>query len=293
MRFELLPFQPVWLADLTLLINAHTSLVPPGWTLTDAQVDLLLAAPFWWQVHYPDQTRLADAEVLCVLEDGNLCAGTRLRYSDDRCTYITWILSKPESGDAFRYLLEEVETRARARGCQSLRFTRNELGAGWFDVPVVWPHIVQGLHEAGFEVEREWMLMSGKVNRYNNPMPDVQDLTLEWDARPQEAEWKVTARADGMLLGECEAWGIPAAFHGCSGYDEWITLEWLGVEEPYRRKGIGRWLMNEQLQFQAGRGIGKALMWTEIDNEAAIRLNEQMGFSRGPVCLQYRSRNLR
>jgi len=61
----------------------------------------------------------------------------------------------------------------------------------------------------------------------------------------------------------------------------WITFEWLGVESPYQRQGIGRWLLSEQLRRQAQRGIANAILWTEPDNRAMRRIGECWALAMG------------
>ncbi len=89
------------------------------------------------------------------------------------------------------------------------------------------------------------------------------------------------------LVGECQAWGVPPHFAGCPGVAEWMTIEWLGVEEPYRRKGFGRWLLHEQIRRQAQRGIRRCICWTGVDNWAARNLTESLGFRVGPECWEF------
>jgi GNAT superfamily N-acetyltransferase len=106
------------------------------------------------------------------------------------------------------------------------------------------------------------------------------------DLRPEEAalEWDVRAFAGGDLAGECQAWGIPPHLQVCPRAAAWITIEWIGVEGPYQRKGLGRWLLREQLRHQAARGVRHVILWTECEDAAARRFYEALGFTYGPEC---------
>jgi len=288
MRVEVSPFSLRWLSDLTAMVNAHISQVPPGWTLTESQVAATMSASSWWDVHYPAEPKPADFEVLCAAVNGRLAASAKILYVEDDGAYISWVVADSAEPDALSSLLDELIEHARQRQCKVLGFSRWEFGLGWFGIPILWSHLVRGLQGAGFKTEGEWVLVGGELTTATLPEPSGSpDVLVEWRINEPESEWKVVARLDGIEVGECEFWGIPAAFRVSSVYEDWITVEWIGVEKPYQRRGIGRRLFAEGLSYHAGRGVKNVLLWTDRDNVPFQRLAEQFGFRRGPVCLQF------
>lgn len=116
----------------------------------------------------------------------------------------------------------------------------------------------------------------------------LEPMRVVWQVDEAALEWELRLCADDQLIGECHAWGIPRHLADCDGYADWITVEWLGVELPYRGRGIGRWLLHEQLRRQAQRGITHAILWTGTDNAAVRRADEALGFQEGPECWEFR-----
>lgn len=288
MQPEIFPFSLRWLSDLTAMVNAHISQVPPGWTLTESQVAATMSVSSWWDVHYLAEPKTTDFEVLCAAENGRLAASAKILYVEDGGAYISWVVADSAEPDALSSLLDEVIEHARQRQCKGLGFSRWEFGLGWFGIPVLWSHLVRGLQGAGFEAEGEWVLVSGELPAATLLEPPGSiDVQVEWRINEPESEWKVVAWLDGIEVGECEFWGIPAVFRDSSDYEDWITVEWIGVEKPYQRRGIGRRLFAEGLRYQAGRGVKNVLLWTDMGNVPLQRLAEQFGFRRGPVCLQF------
>jgi len=283
-------FSDEWLPGLTDLINAHIAQVPPGWTVTEQQVAAVLATPALWNVHYPDEPVGFEMETRCVVADGRLVAAAQWCYPAQRGEgsfkgVVSWIVGVPEEAAALSLLLETLTVHSRARGCCALGIGRYAFGVGWMGVPTLWPHLVAGFEQAGFSCFHCWVMMMGTTDVPVLAAPEcATPMCLAWCADEAALEWGLRLCDGDQLIGECQAWGVPWHLAGCDGYAEWITVEWLGVEPPYQRQGIGRWLLSEQLRRQAQRGIRKAVFWTEPDNVAALCVGESLGFRRGPEC---------
>lgn len=54
----------------------------------------------------------------------------------------------------------------------------------------------------------------------------------------------------------------------------------LVVASAWRRRGVGRLLTDERLQWLADRGCASAYYWTHQNNAASRQLHEQLGFRR-------------
>lgn len=290
-RLEITEFGSTLLSNLTRLANSHLSAVSPGWQLAPQQVEAVLSgAHGFWRLRYPDREQ-AGQETLCVTELVRLAAAARLVYTHPSPgtnsesprleAHLSWLFADPEDDAALGLLIDELVARAVRRGCSRVwASTRCDFGIGWFNLPDTWPHLIRGLQRAGFETVDRWVMLTSDIGPPEPAEdPPIRRRELHWEVSESSLEWRLEARRDGEVIGECEAWGIPPYLKGCPGYSEWVTLEWLNVAESYRRRGIGRFLLQEQLRAQAERGVKHAMLWAESGNLAARRFCDAAGFS--------------
>jgi ribosomal protein S18 acetylase RimI-like enzyme len=287
---EVVPYHDNLLPQLTQLVNDHIQLVPPGWTLTPRQVAYVLGKPnAAWTAHYPEDKEIFASHTVCMLENQQMVAVANWFFpkpleNQAAGGVLSWLFSRPGHSDSLEALVGAFIGQSAARGCASVYFCpRFGFGVGWFGIPDVWPHIIKVIQESGFEVDGKWVIMTGPAQAGEKNQPAL-DFDFVWQIDEPRLEWELEAKTGNVVAGECQAWGIPAHFRGCPGYEEWITIEWLGVEVPYQRKGLGTRLMREQMQFQAQRGVKNVIVWTETNNTAARKLNKSFGFTEGPEC---------
>jgi GNAT superfamily N-acetyltransferase len=285
---QLVEFRPTMLPQLTELVNRHICQIPPNWSLTELQVAYTLShAGGLWSAHYSDDGATQKVETVCVIEDNRLAAAAQWGLpANERELQIYWIVADPEQTRALRLLLAGITRQAKMRGYSDIVLYRYAFGVGWYGMPQMWTHLIFGLEESGFEAVEKWVMMTTETNLPSRRIPPdpEQQIRLDWRANDGALEWKVEA-FDGMTrIGTCEAWGIPPHLAGSQDADKWVTIEWVGVEKLYRRKGMGQVLLNEQLRHQTWRGVKNAILWTETSNAAARKLNEAMGFQYGPEC---------
>lgn len=282
-------YQASLLPALTDLLNDHLRRVPPGWTLSEAQVAQVMAnGPRLWDLHYPDEPSQPDhQEILCVVENDSLMAavGWHVYQAEERAALLNWIAADPDQPEALTLLLDTLIEHSQAAGAQVLDTSRYAFGIGWMGIPLVWPHLIDGFGAAGFTVTQQWRIMTGSADGLSQrPPPAIDAFSLAWRSDEAALEWVVEAFAGDAQIGECQASGVPPHLRDCPGYGQWTTVEWLGVEPAYQRRGIGAYLLGEQLRFQAARGVRQVMVWTETDNHAIQRLNAASGFSNGPEC---------
>lgn len=296
---QLTNFAADLLPDLTRLINSHIASVPPKWTVSEAQVAAILDGPFLWAGHYPEDTRPFIPEIFCVLEHGHLIAAAQLccpaakalefSAAEMSAGFLAWIVASPEHELGLRLLLNTLVQEAGSRGCEVIDTARYQFGVGWFGLPATWSHIITGLQRADFELVDRWVIMTGKTDLGSYPVqaPDSL-LTTIYEVDEARRAWNLQAYRKQAFVGECQAWGVPEPFASCQGFQEWVTVEWIGVEEPYRRSGLGRWLLREQLHLQAQRGVKRVIVWTKTTNSAARTLCESFNFTYGPECYPFK-----
>jgi GNAT superfamily N-acetyltransferase len=137
--------------------------------------------------------------------------------------------------------------------------------------------------EAGYQQTEKWVLMIGDTSAYGSASPPrVDRLQYHWNMNKPALEWDLTAYQGDSQVGECQVWGIPPHLEDCLIAPEWATVEWIEVEKAYRRQGLGKWLLAEQMRFHTRRGVQHFVAWTRDSNRAARKLNRSLGFVYGP-----------
>lgn len=288
---EVINYHENLLPHLMRLVNDHIRLVPPGWVLTPQQVAYVVSQPnAAWTAHFPEDKEIFASHTVCMLKNQQMVAAANWFFpkpleNQAASGVLSWLFSRPGHSDSLEALIGAFMGQSVARGCASAYFCpRFGFGVGWFGIPDVWPHMIEAIQKFGFRVDSRWVIMTGSVSSATEDDRPLSDFDFAWRIDEARLEWELEAKAGDALVGECQAWGIPAHFRGCPGFDEWITFEWLGVEELYQRKRLGSRLMQEQMRFQVRRGVKNVIVWTETNNTAARKLNESFGFTDGPEC---------
>jgi len=271
------------LPDLTALVNRQLAAVPPGWTMTSAQAGSFLRMPSAWAVHYPDPPPFAKRD-LGVRGGGRLLAAGQYGMVEGYC-HVAWLAADPGKPAALADWLAALEGLARAAGCREIADSRNELGIGWFGTPVAWEHLVRGLGKAGWEPGDRWVIMTGETVPAADPGdPPFRTLVLDRREETVAGEWAAYARVGDVPAADSVCWAPSGVFRDCPGWAEWMILEWIGVEEPFQRRGLGRWLFRTQMRWLADRGIRRVMLYTETGNLPARRLFESAGLTAASEC---------
>ena len=303
------PYKHEYLGELTRLVNEQLAVVPSGVVLTEELVARALVEEAFWDRHYDDEgdTRASQRDIVCVLDGDRLVAAAGERWHErgaavaaglnpewaaaEEVVHFEWVVAEPGHPMAARFIVEQLVERAAAtrrgvRGDGRFRF-----GIGWGGLPDCWTVLTGAFRDAGFTAYQRWTTFwidTDASLRLTAP----EGFTFRWDVNEARHEWELRAfdaRADeSVLAGECQVWDVPDGARSV-GRHPWTTIEWIGVEEPYRRRGLGTYVLQEQRRFQETRGVKQVLLWTEEDDPEsvdALRLYARLGFQRGPVLLR-------
>ena len=282
-------------AALRGLVNAHLTVMAPGWALTEPFLAAHLQRDPGQAITDPWVTERA---TLCALEGQRLVAAAHLlRYGRDPAVgpamagtgEIAWFLAWPDKGEAAAALLDAAQAQMHAWGIIQAGAWNTWLPIGPFvGVPDVWPHIAAFLVAAGFrpmvgaEHEYEEEVYGGTLNAVPLPTnPPVPGLTLRrgvitglWAAH----EMRFTALLDGQELGWCEI-ALDLTEHGAlPALPQWAWLTELRVEEPWRNRGIGTWLVQYAVAWSRLGGRSRLVVATMADNAGAIRFYRRFGW---------------
>lgn len=278
---QIVEYHEKYLPSLTRLINEQIASMPPSLHFNEEQVNWTIEqGAALWGIHFPGEKFTTAFQTLCVLEKREVIAAAQWLLPKDESSALTilWIVAEPGHPIPLRTLLHLIDRQADARGCGAINSSRFSFGVGWFGIPASWTHIVDAMVEMGYKKEPPWLLMAGDTAT-EAPVTKVEGLRYHWNMNKPSLEWEFSAYDGETLAGECYVWGIPVHAEDCLNVSQWATVELVEVPKAYRRRGIGKWMLAEQMRFHARRGVKHFMMWTGQRNKAARKLNESLGFT--------------
>ena len=281
---QIVEYHEKLLPSLTRLINEHIALVPPGFIFTEEQVGQIIEqGGSLWDIHFPGEREIFTTETLCVLDKHEVAAAAQwLMPRDSQVFSILWIVAQPNLPIPARTLLHLMNNRFSKSGCEMVNFSRFSFGVGWFGIPVKWKHITSAMTEAGYRQTEKWRMMQGKTDMLPDvPQPSINNLNFYWNMNKPSLEWNLSVYQGEIEAGLCQVWGIPPHVEDLPTAPEWATVEWVGVSPDFRKHGIGRRLLTEQMRFHGRRGVKQMLLWNRSNNRAASRLYKSVGFVNG------------
>lgn len=270
------PYRPAHLEQLTGLVNAHLSSAMPGLALTRRRLASSL-------VDEPGQPVLnpwvAERVTLCAVErDQVLAAAHVLRYGDEPRVWgdhyrgaadVAWLVAWPTRPAAGVALAEAVMDRVRS-------WRPRHVYAGDFGLPVPalglvpesWPHVTGLLAGVGFRpaVREGELVMGGRVDAVAPPgEPPVPGLTAARTVG--DLGVRFTALVGGVPVGRCE-WELPDP-DAAPAPAAWAELGDLGVDEGWRGRGIGGWLVRHSAGWLRLAGCDRVMLVVTPEDDAA------------------------
>lgn len=275
MRVE--PLEPEHLPRLLDLINTHLPAVVPGWSLTAGFLETHLKRDTTEPVTDP---WVIERTTLCAIEEDRMLAAVHLlRYGDGEevgkalrgAGEINWMVSHPERPDAVSAVLAAAHEWLAVRNV-----TREEVWGGGMFVPVFcgvpdsWPHIHSALETAGYRSgpERREALYGGRLGVVPEPGdPPLPNL----GSRRSTGAFGVrfSAMLDEEEIGYCEV--VPDLTRGNAlpALRGWAELAELRVDEGWRDRGIGAWIVRRAVAGLRGAGCERIVFSVAADDEAA------------------------
>ncbi|HVZ64889.1 MAG TPA: GNAT family acetyltransferase [Lacunisphaera sp.] len=106
-------------------------------------------------------------------------------------------------------------------------------------------------------------------------------LTRPWNDPHKDIARKVKVNPELFLVAEAGGRIVGTVMAGYEGHRGWIN--YLAVDTPRRRGGLGRRLMDEAERLLRAAGCPKINLQVRTDNAAAIAFYERIGFKRDAV----------
>jgi GNAT superfamily N-acetyltransferase len=259
------------------LVNLHLAAVVPGWSLSAAFLARHLERDETEGV--TDPWVRERATLLAVDGDRLLAAAHLLRYADRPDVgaefrglgEIGWALAPPAEGDALAALLAAARARFGDWNVAQESGWGAGLPAGPFGgVPDVWPHVAAALEAAGYRPapgRREALWGGGLDDVPTAGAAPVAGLTLgravgAWGTR-------LAALLDGAEVGHAEAVADLTVGGALPAPLGWAELQELWVDEAWRNRGVGRWLVAHAAAWLRLGGATRIVLSVAAEDEAA------------------------
>ena len=104
------------------------------------------------------------------------------------------------------------------------------------------------------------------------------ELKLDWkDGKGSLQNCNLTAYKDGEEIGQC--WTNSCGeFNNHPSIQDWVYIDWLGVEEEFQGQGLGKYLLEYTLQELKKVGYKHTTLSTSWDNHLAFLLYTNLGY---------------
>jgi GNAT superfamily N-acetyltransferase len=276
---RVLPFESRYLLALQRLVNVHLSAAVPGWSLS--------AEYLAQHLQYDDTEGITEPWVterstLLAVDRGQLlAAGRLLRYGDGpdvSDSYrgvgtISWLVARPDRPDSAAALLKAADEQfatwnvSRVYGWD----TGLPVYALW-GVPDCWPHVAAALRAAGYQPDpplRREALYGGPLSGIPKPgEAPIAGLTLRRTSGELDGP-RFAALLDGQELGFCE-WNVDLSRGGLlPAMRGWACLQNLMVEQDWRNRGIGRWIVQHGVAWARLASCDRVIVSVADENEEA------------------------
>lgn len=282
-------YQPDDLGGLTVLYNELIKSVPHCYPIEAKE----LAGAFAGKCGYESCGKILTREQVFVAVDREVTGfihvgeGSKNEEGDRRPQGVIRFLAYPRGRrDVGQALLERAEDWLRERELQSVLVYREEYRYPFYHfshaaISNRLEHIqalllFNGYEVCGGEIFLDWPDM--------DPDPHSENTGLEIDLETKQEpghghlpDFRSKAYLGGEEIGECFVLSA-AAFSNRDVVQDWIFTHSLGVAEPYRRKGLGRCLLDNTLAAAREAGYRHAAISTSITNHRALLFYANCGY---------------
>jgi ribosomal protein S18 acetylase RimI-like enzyme len=273
---EIRAFQTQDLPQLTQLINQHISMLIPTWGLPS---DLILSR----LESNPDQPMIdpwvMERKTLCAFVGEQLVAAAHLlRYGKDETVAenhrgigdIAWFFFYPEHQPEAVVFLEACHQKMRQWEVTKLSAWESGLSIPCLTgIPDKWPHLLALFYEAGYwpNPERAEAIFGGgfeTILALAKQEPKGKLLIQDMESLKRYSLQTITDEEMGFCLFDAK---LPRER---PALESWAELCEISVEEAWRRRGVGRFLLQEMVSYLVAYGIKNIVFSVVQDNDAAI-----------------------
>jgi ribosomal protein S18 acetylase RimI-like enzyme len=107
------------------------------------------------------------------------------------------------------------------------------------------------------------------------------DLVVPWNDPNRDIELKLRVQPELFLVGELSGEIVATAMVGYDGHRGWVN--YLGVDPAFRRRGVGRRMMQEAEARLRKLGCPKLNLHVRTSNKPVLAFYESLGFTVNDV----------
>ncbi len=150
-------------------------------------------------------------------------------------------------------------------------------------------HIQGLLSNNGYRPGDGWVFLNWENYSVEPVLPDESVHTsVTWtEGHGERANCTVKAHKGKTEVGECESVSV-GVFSRHPDAQDWIYTEWLGIEDDFQGKGLGKFLLQYSLQEMQKAGYRHASISTNLSNYRAILFYSNLGYKVVDRTYQYR-----
>ncbi len=274
------PLRDTHLFQVQLLINRHLSAIVPGWALPEAFIASNLQRNPRENIIDP---WVRERITLCACQRQYVVAAAHLlRYGNgpevnphyQNVGDLAWFLAWPDANEAATALLASARRQFAAWEVTREYAWDTGLPVGPFvGVPDVWPHIASTLEKAGYHPrlgkEGEEIVYGGPLDAaFAQASPPIAGLSL-WRTMGTIDGARFVAKVDGKEVGVCECETDLTQGGTLPALQGWGELSELEINEVWRNRGIGTWLVGQAVAWHQLGGGQRMILAVTAEDEAA------------------------
>ncbi len=285
------PLRDTHLFQVQHLINMHLSTMVPGWGLPETFIARCLSCNPYQATTDP---WVRERTTLCALQKRRIVAAAHLLcYGNgpevnpwyQNAGDLAWFLAYPNAEEAASVLLA-----AARRQFAAWEVTHEYAWDAGFPidpfvgVPDVWPHIASTLEKAGYHPragkEGEEIVYGGSLDAaLPQGSPPVAGLTLRRMMGTIDGA-RFVALVDNQEVGQCECATDLTRGGALPTLRGWGELSELEVNEAWRNRGIGTWLVRQAVAWHRLGGSERMILAVTPgdENAGAGRFYQRLGW---------------
>ncbi len=283
---EILPYDPGMLSDVASLYNRATASVPHCYSVGEAA----FGGSFMKLPEGREHCRLGAQEVQVARDAGTVVGFVHaavVGIGDDPedqgvIRFLWYERGKRKAGQA---LLEAAGNWFRRHGVVRAQAFPNECTYPFYHLDSAFlsdglDHVQALLAVNGYRRTRGEVFLDWPGLEPRQPPPTEVNAVIEVERKERDGrrpDVRVVARLGGDVVGVCN--GESAARRtGHPAADEWFFTHWLGVEDEYQGRGLGRHLLQRALNEAHEIGYRNAVISTSWDNYRAFLFYANCGY---------------
>jgi len=272
---DVVPYEESHLPQLQRLVNGHLGAVMPGWALPSGFIaDRLMRDP----EEYVTDPWVVERKTLCGVEKGRVCAAAHLlryRGPQENPAYrnaadVAWFFAWPESVGAADAVLTAVRRQVVDWGADRTGLCHGLPGGPCYGVADSWPHIAACLKNAGWVLKADcvYTLYAGPLTGIEPPCdPPVPEVSLQRGIEITDASF--LAMVNGKEIAHCEVVADMTLGGELPAYAGWSELSSLLLDEEWRNRGIGTWLVRHAVAWLRLAGRERIVLAVAREGEEA------------------------